>query len=112
MTTLTFPLPMDAIQQFCRRWKIRELALFGSVLRTDFRPDSDVDVLVTFHADVEWGLLDHMQMQQDLATLLHRPIDLVSKRALERSANWVRREAILNTAQVLVLTDEAGDGPR
>jgi uncharacterized protein len=112
VTTLTFPLPMDAIQQFCRRWKIRELALFGSVLRTDFRPDSDVDVLVTFHDDAEWGLLDHMQMQQELATLLHRPIDLVSKRALERSANWVRREAILNTAQVLVLTDEAGDGPR
>jgi uncharacterized protein len=112
VTTLTFPLPMDAIQQFCRRWKIRELALFGSVLRTDFRPDSDIDVLVTFHDDAEWGLLDHMQMQQELATLLHRPIDLVSKRALERSANWVRREAILNTAQVLVLTDEAGDGPR
>ena len=112
MSTLTFPLPMDAIQQFCRRWKIRELALFGSVLRTDFRPDSDVDVLVTFHDDAEWGLLDHLQMQQDLATLLHRPIDLVSKRALERSANWARREAILNTAQVLVLTDEAGDGPR
>jgi hypothetical protein len=103
---------MDAIQQFCRRWKIRELALFGSVLRSDFRPDSDVDVLVTFHDGAEWGLLDHMQMQQELATLLHRPIDLVSKRALERSANWVRREAILNTAQVLVLTDEAGDGPR
>jgi predicted nucleotidyltransferase len=103
---------MDAIQQFCRRWKICELALFGSVLRTDFRPDSDVDVLVTFHDDAEWGLLDHMQMQQELATLLHRPIDLVSKRALERSANWVRREAILNTAQVLVLTDEASDGPR
>jgi uncharacterized protein len=112
VTTLTFPLPMDAIQQFCRRWKIRELALFGSVLRTDFRPDSDIDVLVTFQDDAEWGLLDHMQMQQELATLLHRPIDLVSKRALERSANWVRREAILNTAQVLVLTDEAGDGPR
>ena len=112
MTTLTFPLPTDAIQQFCRRWKIRELALFGSVLRTDFRPDSDVDVLVTFHDDADWGLLDHIQMQQELATLLHRPIDLVSKRALERSPNWVRREAILNTAQVIVSTDEAGHVPR
>jgi predicted nucleotidyltransferase len=88
------------------------LALFGSVLWTNFRPDSDVDILVTFHDDAEWGLLDHMQMQQDLATWLHRPIDLVSKRALERSANWVRREAILHTAQVLVVTDKAGDGPR
>jgi uncharacterized protein len=112
MTTLTLPLPTDAIRQFCRRWKIRELALFGSVLRTDFRPDSDVDMLVTFTDDADWGLLAHIQMQQELATLLQRPVDLVSKHALERSANWVRREAILNTAQVIVSTDEAGDAPR
>jgi predicted nucleotidyltransferase len=112
VTTLTFPLPTDGIRQFCWRWKIRELALFGSVLRTDFRPDSDVDVLVTFHDDADWGLLAHIQMQQELATLLHRPIDLVSKRAVERSPNWVRREAILNTVQVIVSTDEAGDVPR
>ncbi|HXH13428.1 MAG TPA: nucleotidyltransferase domain-containing protein [Alphaproteobacteria bacterium] len=112
MTTLTLPLPTDAIWQFCRRWKIRELALFGSVLRTDFRPDSDIDVLVTFNDDADWGLLAHIQMQQELASLLNRPIDLLSKRALERSPNWVRREAILNTAQVIVSTDEAGDGPR
>jgi uncharacterized protein len=112
VTTLTFPLPTDAIRQFCRRWKIRELALFGSVLRPDFRPDSDVDVLVTFTDDADWGLLAHIEMQQELATLLDRPIDLISKRALERRPNWVRREAILNTAQVVVSTDEAGDVPR
>jgi uncharacterized protein len=112
VTTLRFPLPTDTIQQFCRRWKIRELALFGSVLRTDFRPDSDIDVLVTFHDDADWGLLDHVQMQHELATLLHRPIDLVTKRALERSPNWARRDAILNTAQVIVSADEAGDVPR
>jgi uncharacterized protein len=111
MTTLTLPLPTDAIRQFCRRWQIRELALFGSVLRPDFRPDS-VDVLVTFHDDADWGLLAHIQMQQELASLLHRPIDLISKRALERSPNWIRREAILNTAQVMVSPDEAGDVPR
>jgi predicted nucleotidyltransferase len=112
VTTLAFPLPTDTIQQFCRRWRIRELALFGSVLRADFRPDSDIDVLVTFHDDADWGLLDHAQMQHELATLLHRPIDLVTRRALERSPNWVRREAILNTAQVIVSADEAGDVPR
>ena len=111
MTTLTLPLPMDAVRQFCQRWNICELALFGSVLRPDFRPDSDIDVLVTFHADAEWGLLAHIQMQQDLATLLDRPVDLVSQRALERSANWVCREAILNTAQVIVSTAEAGNVP-
>ena len=111
MTTLALSRPTDAIQQFCRRWKISELALFGSVLRTDFRPDSDVDVLVTFTDDADWGLLAHVQMQQELAALLQRPIDLISKRALERSANWLRREAILNTAQVIVSADEAGYGP-
>jgi predicted nucleotidyltransferase len=108
MTTLTLPLPTEAIAQFCRRWKIRELALFGSVLRADFRPDSDVDVLVTFADDADWGLLAHLEMQQELATLLQRPIDLISKRALEHSPNWVRREAILNTAQVFISADEIG----
>jgi predicted nucleotidyltransferase len=112
MTTFAFPLPAEAITQFCRRWKIRELALFGSVLRTDFRPDSDVDVLVTFANDAHWGILAHVQMQQELATILQRPIDLISKRALEQSPNWMRRNAILKTAQVLVSTDESCDGPR
>ena len=51
-------------------------------------------------------------MQQELATLLHRSIDLISMRALERSPNWIRREAILNTARVVVSTDEAGNVPR
>ena len=112
MTTLTLSLPTDALRQFCRRWKIHEVALFGSVLRTDFRPESDVDVLVTFADDADWGLLAHVQMQQELATLLQRPVDLLSKPAVERSPNWVRREAILNTAQVIISTDEAGDDAR
>jgi uncharacterized protein len=88
------------------------LALFGCVLQPDFRPDSDVDVLVTFADDADWGLLAHVQMQQDPAAILQRPIDLISKRALERSPNWVRRDVILNAAQVLVSTDESHDVPR
>jgi predicted nucleotidyltransferase len=111
MTTFAFPLPTDAITQFCRRWNIRELALFGSVLRADFGPESDVDVLVTFADDADWGLLAHMQMQHELARILQRPIDLVSKRALEQSPNWVRRGAILSTAQVIVSTNEGCDAP-
>ena len=110
MTNPALPIPTEAVLEFCRRWKIRELALFGSVLRPDFRPDSDVDVLVTFADDSDWGLLAHMQMQQELANLLQRPVDLVSKRALERSCNWMRRNAILSTAQVLVSSDEVGNG--
>ena len=109
MTTLAFPLPTDALRQFCRRWKIDGLELFGSVLGTDFREDSDVDVLVSFTDDADWGLLAHVQMQQELSRLLQRPVDLISKRALERSANWLRREAILSTARVVVSIDEAGD---
>ena len=112
MATLTLPLPMEAIRRYCQRWNMRALALFGSVLRPDVRPDSDVDVLVTCHADAERGLLSHVKMPQDLATVLSRPVDLVSTRALERSANWVRREAILNTAQVMVSTDATDDAPR
>ena len=112
MRMLTLPLPSEAIAQFCGRWKIRELALFGSVLRADFRPDSDIDVLVTFSEDAEWGLLAHLQMQQELETLLQRPVDLISKRALEQSPNWIRRDAILNTAQVIASADEIDHAPR
>jgi predicted nucleotidyltransferase len=85
----------DRIAEFCRRWKIRELSLFGSVLRPDFRSDSDVDVLVTFDADADWGLWDHAGMQDELADIFGRKVDLVSRRAVERSENWIRRQAIL-----------------
>lgn len=112
MTTLTFPLPSNAIWQFCRRWHIRELALLGSVLHANLRPRSGVDVLVACHDDVGWGLLSHIHMPLELATLRHRPLDLMRKRALEGSPNRMRREAILNTARVLVSIDGAGDGPR
>ncbi len=83
----------------CQRWRITELALFGSVLRDDFRPDSDVDVLVTFAPDGRWGLLDFVAMQEDLSAILGRQVDLVSRRAVENSDNWIRREAILGSAE-------------
>lgn len=89
----------EAIATFCRRWKIRELAFFGSVLRRDFRPDSDVDVLVTFHPDAGWGLLDHVQMQDELSEVFGRTVDLVTRRSVEASENWIRREAILASAE-------------
>lgn len=101
MENLIATIPINEIAEFCQRWKIRELALFGSALRNDFGPDSDLDILVDFEADAEWGLLEHVQMQQELQTLLHRNVDLISKRALERSQNWLRRQEILNTAQIL-----------
>lgn len=101
MIQTSLSLPEQEIQVFCDRWQIIELALFGSILRDDFRPDSDIDILVTFSPQTDWSLLDHAKMQQELTNLLNRDVDLVSKRAIERSHNWIRRQEILNTAQVL-----------
>ena len=87
------------IADLCRRWKIVELSFFGSVLREDFRPDSDIDVLVGFAPDADWSLLDHVAMQEELSALLGRKVDLISRRAVERSDNQVRRENILSTVE-------------
>jgi uncharacterized protein len=89
----------QTITEFCQRRRITELALFGSVLRDDFRPDSDVDVLVSFADDARWSLLDHIAMEEELSQLLGRKVDLVSRRAIERSKNWVRSGAILSQAE-------------
>jgi uncharacterized protein len=87
-----------ALATFCDRWRVRRLELFGSVIRDDFRPDSDVDVLVTFQSDADWGLLDHAAMEEELGALFGRRVDLVSRRAIERSANAIRRASILESA--------------
>lgn len=94
-------LSHDQLAAFCERWQIRELALFGSVLHEQCGPDSDVDLLVTFEPEADWSLLDHVQMEEELRVLLGRPVDLVSRRAIERSDNWIRRQAILETAEVV-----------
>ena len=94
-----FPIPREKIAEFCGRWKITELALFGSVLRDDFRPDSDVDMLVTFAQEAEWSLFDHVTMEEELSSILGRKVDLISRRAIERSRNWIRRKAILKAAE-------------
>jgi predicted nucleotidyltransferase len=100
------PLPpvlglADRLEEFCRRWKIAELSLFGSALRDDFRADSDIDLLARFAPDAEWSLLDHARMERELAGMLGREVDLVSRTAVEASPNWIRRREILNTARAL-----------
>ena len=94
-------LRSPAIEGFCRRWAVRELALFGSALRADLGPGSDIDLLVTFSPDAEWSLLDHVRMQTELSELLGRPVDLVSRRAIDRSANALRKREILGSAKVV-----------
>lgn len=87
--------------ELCDRWQITKLELFGSVLRDDFRPDSDIDLLVTWGDRSRWTLLDFAQMHEDFTQLFDRPVDLASKRAIEQSDNPLRRTAILESAQLL-----------
>ena len=94
-------LDRKRIAKFCKRWKIAELSLFGSVLRDVFGPDSDVDMLVTFARDAEWGLFEHVAMEEELTAIVGRKVDLVSRRAIEHSQNWIRRKAILSSAEAL-----------
>jgi predicted nucleotidyltransferase len=91
----------DRIESFCSKWKISQLALFGSVLRDDFGPESDIDVLVTFAPDARWTLFDLSDMEDDLAAIFGRQVDLVSKRGIEQSRNPLRKEQILSSAQVI-----------
>ena len=95
------PLDTERIAEYCRKWNITELALFGSVLRDDFRHESDVDVLVTLAQGHRWTLLDHVEMQEELSQIVGRKVDLVSRRGVERSRNYIRRKSILDSAQVL-----------
>jgi len=95
-------LPIDvsseALAAFCRKWKVRELALFGSVLREDFSPESDIDVLATFQDGAPWSLWDFGAMLDELRDIFGREVDLVEKEALR---NPFRRRAILNEHRVI-----------
>jgi predicted nucleotidyltransferase len=95
-------LPLDAIAAFCRKWKITEFPLFGSVLRDDFLPKSDVDVLVRFAPDANdnYSLRAFARMANELSDLLGRIVDLVSRDEAEQSANWIRRQENLHSAEV------------
>lgn len=95
------PISYDQLAEYCARWKINELALFGSILRDDFRTESDIDVLVLFDPSARWTLFDHVDMQHELKTLFGHDVDLISKRAIEQSRNPIRRRAILDSAQVI-----------
>ncbi|HEX6904332.1 MAG TPA: nucleotidyltransferase family protein [Thermoanaerobaculia bacterium] len=88
-------LPEADIQRFCERWKISEFSLFGSVVREDFGPDSDVDVLVSFAPGSRWSLFDMARMQDELEAILGRRVDLVERKSVETSENYIRRKQIL-----------------
>jgi hypothetical protein len=94
-------IPLKQIAAFCERWQIVEFALFGSILREDFRPESDVDVLVTFAAGSKQSLSDLIQMQEEIEEIFGRKVDLVSRKSVEKSRNYLRRNAILKSARTI-----------
>ncbi|MBD2160767.1 nucleotidyltransferase domain-containing protein [Limnothrix sp. FACHB-1083] len=88
----------EQLTEVCRQWKIAELALFGSILREDFRENSDIDLLISFAPDAPQGLLTLARIKHQLEELLNRPVDLVIKEAIQEGDNWIRRQEILDTA--------------
>ncbi|MBK5965758.1 DNA polymerase subunit beta [Thiocystis minor] len=89
-------LPMADIRQVCRSHRIKSLALFGSAIREDFRPDSDVDFLVEFSPDTPPDFARILDIQSELERLVGHPVDLIERRAVEQSRNYIRRHQILN----------------
>jgi predicted nucleotidyltransferase len=98
MRSKKFTVPRRKIAAFCKRWSITEFSLFGSVLREDFRPDSDIDVLVSIDPEAHISLFEIARMQIELENMFKRPVDLVEKEGLR---NPYRRREILSTAQVI-----------
>ncbi len=99
--SLKIEIPREKIVEFCQKWRIKELAIFGSAVRDDFRPDSDVDVLVVFHDDAGWSLFDHIKAEDELKQLFGRDVDLVERRTIR---NPFRRHHILNNHEVIYAT--------
>jgi predicted nucleotidyltransferase len=95
---MNLSLPRKKLDSFCQRWKVRELALFGSALRSDFRPDSDIDVLISFDPAARWSAFDLLTMQEELKSLLGRKVDLVEREALR---NPFRRQSILKNREII-----------
>jgi len=94
-------LPTEKLEEFCRRWKITRLEAFGSVLRDDFGPESDVDLLVTFAPEARTTLIDLASMKFELEDMLGREVDLLSRRGVEQSQNDIRREGILSDTETV-----------
>jgi uncharacterized protein len=99
--TIAIELPLPQIAEFCDRWQIVEFALFGSVLRDDFRSDSDIDVMVEFDATVQPTFTTLDTMESQLQILFQRKVDLVTRQGIVASRNHLRRQEILSSAKTI-----------
>ncbi len=94
-------IPTSAVAEFCRRWSVSEFYLFGSVLREDFGPASDVDVAVRFAPAMRYSLFDLVHMEDELRDIFGRDVDMLTLRAIERMQNPLRRRAILDSLELI-----------
>ena len=101
MKDINLGVDASIIADFCRRWKINQLAVFGSAASGVLGPDSDIDLLVTFAPDADWTMFDHYRMENELAELFARDVDLVNVRALEENPNRIYHQQILNSAKIV-----------
>lgn len=97
----TIDIPLEKIQDFCTRWKVIELSLFGSILREDFNDNSDIDVMVQFDRQVYRTFADLDDMEAELAGIFNRTVDLVTRNGIENSRNYLRRQEILTSAKAI-----------
>lgn len=104
LPTLALDLADEAIADYCRRWKILKLEVFGSILRDDFGPSSDVDFLVTFDPAQRLCLFDLVDAEEELSSIVGHPVDLVVREPIEKSRNWMRRRMILGTAKTIYVS--------
>jgi len=101
MGKIQIHIPKEEIAEFCKKWEIRELHLFGSVLRKEYSSESDIDVLVTFDENAKHTLFDLVNMENELEEIFGRKVDIVSRRGIEYSRNYLRKNAILNSAEAV-----------
>jgi len=94
-------IPVKKIEVFCQKWLVKQMAIFGSVLRDDFDPQtSDIDILIEFLPEASWGF-EIATIKQELEIIFKRPVDLVSKKAIEQSRNPYRKKEILESFKVI-----------
>jgi predicted nucleotidyltransferase len=101
MQKISVDISDDQIRHFCQRWKVSELAIFGSAVKEYYSDDSDVDLLISFEPDTRWGLFDLVTMENELKDIFGKEIDLVEKNAVSKSQNYIRRKGILDGAQII-----------
>jgi len=101
MQIKSIEIPLEKIKVFCTEWQVIEFALFGSVLRDDFHLDSDIDVMVKFDMNAHPTFLDLEKMEIELKTVFNRKVDLITRQGIENSRNYLRRQEILSSAQII-----------